>query len=145
SGNLVEGPYTYDPYGNCFSGGSACSSSGEPYRFTGRRWDAEIGCYYYRARYYCADDVHGGRFLQTDRVGYTADLDVYTYVWNDPLNRTDPSGNCDINEASRIGAAPDSICSGTKSTDPDHSNASAGSPYNNTTHPSQYHIAYAYA
>jgi len=83
SAALTEGPYTYDPYGNCFSGASACSSSGEPYRFTGRRFDPETGLYYYRARYY---SPVLGRFLQTDPVGYSADLDLYTYVGNDPTN-----------------------------------------------------------
>jgi RHS repeat-associated protein len=89
SGAKVEGPYVYDPYGNCFSGGSARSSSGEPYRFTGRRLDPETGLYYYRARYYWPQ---GGRFLSTDPVGYAADLNLYTYVGNDPTDKTGPSG-----------------------------------------------------
>jgi RHS repeat-associated protein len=124
----VEGPYVYDPYGDCFSGGSACSSSGEPYRFTGRRLDPETGLLYYRARYYWPQ---GGRFLQTDPVGYAADLNLYTYVGNDPTDKTDPSGNS-ICEASRIGAASDSMCGGTK--DPNNPNAGAGSPFNQITH-----------
>jgi RHS repeat-associated protein len=95
SGALTEGPYTYDPYGNCFVSLAVCSVSGEPYRFTGRRYDAETGCYYYRARYYCPDDDRGGRFLQTDTVGYTADLNLYTYAGNDPTDRQDPTGLCD--------------------------------------------------
>jgi len=33
-----------------------------------------------------------GRFPQTDPVGYTADLNLYTYVGNDPVGRTDPTG-----------------------------------------------------
>jgi RHS repeat-associated protein len=95
TGALVEGPYTYDPYGNCFSGASPCAATtGEPYRFTGRRLDAETGFYYYRARYYAADDTHGGRFLQTDPVGYTADLNLYPYPGNDPVNKADPTGAC---------------------------------------------------
>jgi len=97
TGALVEGPYTYDAYGNCFVGSTPCSNTGEPYRFTGRRFDAETGLYYYRGRYY---DPAKGRFLQTDTVGYEADLNLYTYVGNDPIDRNDPSGrdtyNCEV-------------------------------------------------
>ncbi|HEY2033150.1 MAG TPA: RHS repeat-associated core domain-containing protein [Rhizomicrobium sp.] len=87
----VEGPYTYDPYGSCFKGATStpCDASGEPYRFTGRRLDAETGLYYYRAR--CYSPVLG-RFCQTDPVGYTADLNLYTAFANDPTDKSDPSG-----------------------------------------------------
>ncbi len=95
TGAKAEGPYTYDPYGNCFSGAGVACSAGEPYRFTGRRFDPETGLLYFRARYYAPDDAHGSRFLQTDPVGYTADLDLYTYVGNDPVDRTDPRGMYD--------------------------------------------------
>jgi RHS repeat-associated protein len=55
------------------------SSGGQNGPLTGRRFDAETGLYYYRARYYAPDDRRGGRFLQTDPVGYTADLNLYAY------------------------------------------------------------------
>jgi YD repeat-containing protein len=46
----------YDPFGRLLEGQA---SSG--YGFTGREWDAEIGLYYYRARYY---DPQIGRFIE---------------------------------------------------------------------------------
>jgi uncharacterized protein RhaS with RHS repeats len=45
--------------------------------------------YYYKARIY---HPTLGRFLQTDPVGYKADLNIYAYVGNDPYNKTDPTG-----------------------------------------------------
>lgn len=76
----------YDEYGQLSPG---VSGTGEPFQFTGRRFDVETGLYYYRARYYAPQL---GRFLQTDPVGYKDDVDVYTYVGNDPGNSVDPSG-----------------------------------------------------
>jgi RHS repeat-associated protein len=76
----------YDEYGNL---SSISTGTGEPYRLTGRRFDAETGMYYYRARYYTPDL---GRFMQMDPVGSKDDLKLYAYVGNDPLNESDPSG-----------------------------------------------------
>lgn len=39
-----------------------------------------------------AATVAEARFLQADPVGYRDDLDLYTYVLNDPLNHNDPTG-----------------------------------------------------
>lgn len=83
SGNLTQ-RVGYDEYGN------GSPATGEQFGYTGRRYDPETGLYYYRARYY-APAI--GRFLQVDPVGYKDNLNLYTYVWNDPLDRTDPSGN----------------------------------------------------
>ena len=83
NGNLAEGPYAYDPYGN------GASTAGVPFKFTGQRIDPETGLYYYRARYYAPAF---GRFLQTDPVAYADDLDLYSYVGDDPTDRIDPTG-----------------------------------------------------
>lgn len=99
----------YDEYGNL---SSDTVGGGEPYRFAGRRFDNETGLYYYRARYY-ASSV--GRFMQMDSIGSQDDLNVYAYVGNDPLDRTDPSGNvgelavagCAI--SAEVGCAPGAV------------------------------------
>jgi RHS repeat-associated protein len=83
----------YDEYGNLTSQQPPASKTGEPFRFTGRRFDPETGLYYYRARYYAPQL---GRFLQVDPVGYKDQLHLYAYVGNDPLNNSDPSGTDEL-------------------------------------------------
>ncbi len=86
NGNVVE-RYSYDVFGEP----NRVSNIGNPYLFTARAYDAESGNYYYRARYYKPSI---GRFLQTDRIGYTDGLNMYSYCGNNPLNFTDPFGLC---------------------------------------------------
>jgi len=74
----------YDPWGNALQGAGVGG-----YAFTGREWDAEIGLYYYRARYY---DPKIGRFIGEDPVGYVSGPNPYSYVGNNPAIGTDPTG-----------------------------------------------------
>lgn len=70
--------------------GESDSMTGTTFGFTGQRFDDETGLYYFKNRYYSA---RLGRFLQPDPIGYDGeDLNLYTYVNNDPLNFTDPMG-----------------------------------------------------
>jgi RHS repeat-associated protein len=59
------------------------------YGYTGREPDA-TGLIYYRARYY---DPTLGRFISRDPTGFAGgDINLYTYVRNNPVNFDDPSG-----------------------------------------------------
>ena len=87
----------YDPYGV-----RGASNQGR-FQYTGQAYLPELGLYYYKARMYNATL---GRFMQTDPVGYEDDLDLYTYVGNDPLDKTDPSGELCIGAGECIDPAP---------------------------------------
>jgi len=65
-GNLTE-DYKYDIFGEVIG---SLSGVGNPYYFTGRRYDEEMALYYYRARAY---DPEIGRFLQTDPITWGPD------------------------------------------------------------------------
>jgi RHS repeat-associated protein len=74
----------YDPFGVPLAGGDQAG-----YAFTGREWDAEIGLYYYRARYY---DPELGRFISADPSGMVDGPNLYSYVTGRPTVARDPSG-----------------------------------------------------
>ena len=81
----------YYPYG-----GVRWSSGTLPteYGFTGQRWEAGLGLYYYRARWYYPAL---GRFISADTIvpnpGNPQDLNRYAYAANNPLIYIDPSGH----------------------------------------------------
>ena len=105
NGNIRQGPVLYDAYGNCFVGAAACTTLGataNPFLYTGMYLDQETGLFYDRARYYSSAL---GRFAQTDPVGYKNDLNLYTYVGNDPLNHIDPTGVASIDCSGGLGTS----------------------------------------
>ena len=63
--------------------------------YAGYQYDGETRLYYLNARYY---DPVTARFLQEDdpsysNVNYTLSLNLYTYVSNNPLIYSDPTGH----------------------------------------------------
>mgnify|MGYP003808240923 CR=1 FL=1 len=106
AGNIKES-YTYDPYGrprvmraggadgNWLTEDTAVYASshpllyGNPYLFTGRRWDSTTELYYYRMRDYTPD---AGRFMQPDPAGYIDGMNLYAYCGNNPIHWIDPWG-----------------------------------------------------
>ena len=109
TGNIVEG-YKYDAYGRPtvyqpgtngvvdFGGDDiitpgGLSAVGNPYLFTGRRYDPETGLYHYRTRYF---DAMAGRFITRDFIGTWGEVlnvgNAYSYVGNSPISLLDPLG-----------------------------------------------------
>ena len=93
SGQLVE-TYRYDPYGKPMTEvESGAFATGNPYTWTGRRYDPETKWYYFRNRYM---SPALGRFVTADPLGVWADVlhygNPYAYVGNAPLSFVDPLG-----------------------------------------------------
>jgi RHS repeat-associated protein len=98
-----------DQYGNLaqtcdslpFGDGESCPATPTEHLFTGKERDAESGNDYFGARYYASSM---GRFMSPDwsakvmpvpyaKLGDPQTLNLYAYVGNNPLSRTDPTGH----------------------------------------------------
>lgn len=88
AGNLAE-QTNFDPWGNVLAGGTQTK-----FQYTGQEKDSETGLNYYNARYYSPTLR---RFTQPDTlvsdVYNPQDLNRYSYVGNNPVKNTDPSGH----------------------------------------------------
>ena len=77
---------TYDSFGNVQIDFKEVTNN---LRFPGQYYDAETGLHYNLNRYY---DPNTGRYLSTDP-SWTG-LNLYAYVFNNPLSWIDPLGLC---------------------------------------------------
>jgi len=87
--------YEYDPYGRTYieNGDStvrrAVSKYGNPFAWTGQRYDAGVKLYGFFARAYSPEL---GRWLQRDPLGFVDGVNLYEYVRGMPTRLTDPLG-----------------------------------------------------
>ena len=118
NGNLIA-KYSYDPWGKLLSvtpNGWLDEQNAyylevaeaNPLRYRGYYYDSETGFYYLQSRYY---DPEIGRFINADSYASTdatglLSTNMFAYCENDPVNRSDPSGEWFL-QAAAIGAATD--------------------------------------
>jgi RHS repeat-associated protein len=107
SSGTVTDSYEYDAFGNSFT---VSGSTPNNYLYRGEQWDADLGLYYLRARYY---NPLTGRFLSRDpedgNVTNPASLHKYNYASGDPVNRLDPTGRADAIEYALLRFVPAAI------------------------------------
>lgn len=82
----LQNEYRYDSFGRVVG---RVETLDNPFGFTGAERDDESGLHFMRKRYY---DPFTGRFIQADQRNFLAGLNVYHYVYNNPLSYTDPTG-----------------------------------------------------
>ena len=92
-GGAKKAELRYKAWGeNRYTSGSTPTT----YRYTGQREESAIGLYFYRGRWY---DVVLGRFVQADTIvpnpANPQSLNRYSYVLNNPLRYTDPTGHAE--------------------------------------------------
>ena len=83
--------YSYDIWGNPIDEEEDVPNV---FRYSGEYWDSDTGLQYLRARWY---DPNAARFVSRDtyegQISNPLSLNLYSYVENNPLTRTDPTGH----------------------------------------------------
>jgi len=96
----VTDTYEYDAFGNQIS---HTGTTPNPYLYRGERYDADLGLYYLRARWY---NPATGRFMTRDpyqgSIYDPASLHRYNYARANPANFIDPSGRFATGEYGKL-------------------------------------------
>jgi RHS repeat-associated protein len=100
SGN-VGARYLYDPFGNLLGKWGALADANR-YRFSSKEAHGPSGLYYYGFRFY---DANIQRWLTQDPRREYGGLNLYRFVRNDPVDKTDPSGEKEHNTVASAGCA----------------------------------------
>jgi len=85
---VVVARYHYDPYGNLL-GKAGPLAEANVYRFSSKEWHANSRLYYYGFRYY---EPNLQRWINRDPLGEGGGLNLYEFVYSDPLGLIDPYG-----------------------------------------------------
>lgn len=83
--------YEYDPYGKLIRATGTMANK-NPFRFSGKYEDTEVGLIYYPYRYY---NPSLGRWQNRDPIEEWGGINIYNFVGNSPANFVDPFGLAD--------------------------------------------------
>ena len=107
-GEAIDSATTYEPYGKLLA---RSGPSGTVYGYTGEQHDAATGLVYLRARYHnpnlklfmSRDPFPGWQTVPASQHGYS-------YVHNNPVNLTDPSGEAPPAIVAAVACAANPLC-----------------------------------
>ena len=110
----IVASYSYDPWGKVLTSSGSLADV-NPLRYRGYYYDTETGFYYLQSRYY---DPELGRFINADSYATTdaaglLSTNMYAYCENDPVNRSDPTGEFwNIVLGAVVGGVVSALCAG---------------------------------
>jgi len=88
SSQTLAASYRYDPYGNTISSSGGLASA-NVYRFSSKEIHVNSGLYYYGYRWYSPNLQ---RWLNRDPIGEEGGINLYGYVFSNPISGVDPYG-----------------------------------------------------